>query len=140
MAKNAARPRVIELRRAGHSAKEISEILAGTATPLNRTGVAEILTEASSPGCRYAHRPSVAPPIRDHPRRAEVIDFTALPDRAETKVAGLLLAVPELVALDLPALARQAGYPGTRVIPALSYLLSLLALKAGRHPSGLPRR
>jgi hypothetical protein len=29
----------------------------------------------------------------------------------------------------LPALARAAGYPGTRVIPAVSWLLSLLALK-----------
>src|SRR6266581_223286 len=45
------------------------------------------------------------------------------------RLAGLLLAVPDLVALDLPALARAAGYPGTRVIPAVSWLLSLLALK-----------
>jgi len=48
---------------------------------------------------------------------------------ASTRLAGLLLAVPDLVALDLPALARAAGYPGTRVIPAVSWLLSLLALK-----------
>src|SRR6266566_6760287 len=40
-----------------------------------------------------------------------------------------LLAIPDLVALDLPALAAAAGYPGTRVIPATSWLLSLLALK-----------
>jgi hypothetical protein len=58
-----------------------------------------------------------------------VIDFTDLPERAETKVAGLLLAVPELVALDLPALVAAAGHPGTSAIPALNYLLSLLALK-----------
>ena len=44
-------------------------------------------------------------------------------------MAGLLLVIPDLVALDLPALAEQAGYPGTRVIPAASWLLSLLALK-----------
>jgi hypothetical protein len=31
--------------------------------------------------------------------------------------------------LDLPALAKHAGYPATTVIPAVSYLLSLLALK-----------
>jgi hypothetical protein len=37
--------------------------------------------------------------------------------------------VPDLVALDLPAMAAAAGYPGTRVIPAVSWLLSLLALK-----------
>ncbi len=44
-------------------------------------------------------------------------------------MAGLLLAIPDLVALDLPALVSAAGYPGTRVIPAVSWLLSLLALK-----------
>ena len=51
------------------------------------------------------------------------------PERCETKLAGLLLAVPELVALDLPAIVAAAGYPGTRVIPAMSSILSLLALK-----------
>lgn len=128
-AKNAARERIIELRRAGHSAKEISEALAGTPTPLNRTGVAEVLAEAGFP--RLPVRPPAerGAPFRDHPRRAERLDFTALPERAETKVAGLLLAVPELVALDLPGLVTAAGYPGTRAIPAVNYLLSLLALK-----------
>jgi hypothetical protein len=60
---------------------------------------------------------------------ASVIDFAALPARAHTAMAGLLLVVPDLIALDLPALAAAAGYPGTRVIPAVSWLLSLLALK-----------
>ena len=61
--------------------------------------------------------------------RAAVIDFAAFPARAETRLAGLLLAVPDLVALDLPVLTSKAGYPGTSVIPAVSWLLSLLALK-----------
>jgi hypothetical protein len=60
---------------------------------------------------------------------ARVIDFAAFPATASTRLAGLLLAVPDLVALDLPALAPKAGYPGTKVIPAVSWLLSLLALK-----------
>ncbi len=50
----------------------------------------------------------------------------------ETGKAGLLLLVPDLVELDLPALVTQAGYPGTRVVPAVSWLLSLLALKLTR--------
>jgi hypothetical protein len=37
--------------------------------------------------------------------------------------------LPDLVALDLPNLVAAAGYPGTAVIPATNYLLSLLALK-----------
>ena len=33
------------------------------------------------------------------------------------------------MALDLPNLVAAASYPGTAVIPATNYLLSLLALK-----------
>ncbi|MCA1693712.1 MAG: hypothetical protein LC749_02735 [Actinobacteria bacterium] len=128
-AKNAARPRIIELRRAGHSATEIAEALAATSTPLNRTGVAEVLAEAGF--ARLPVRPPAerGAPYRDHPRRASLIDFDALGPSAESKVAGLLLVVPDLVALDLGGLVRAAGYPGTSVIPATNYLLSLLALK-----------
>ena len=61
--------------------------------------------------------------------RAEALDFAALPERAETRLAGLLLTIPDLIALDIPAMAAAAGYPSTAKIPALSYLLSLLALK-----------
>ena len=42
------------------------------------------------------------------------------------------LSTYEIAALDLPALAASAGYPGTSVIPATSWLLSLLALKLTR--------
>src|SRR6266511_4406155 len=35
----------------------------------------------------------------------------------------------DLVALDLPALVHRAGYPGTNVVPATGWILSLLALK-----------
>lgn len=40
--------------------------------------------------------------------------------------------LPDLAVLDLPALIAKAGYPGTRVVPAVSWLLSLLALKLTR--------
>ena len=39
---------------------------------------------------------------------------------------------PDLVSLGLPELVRKAGYPGTRLVPAMSWLLSLLALKLTR--------
>jgi hypothetical protein len=47
----------------------------------------------------------------------------------DTLAAGLFLAIPDLVALDLPALVAAAGYPGTRAIPAINSILSLLVLK-----------
>lgn len=127
--KDAARARIIALRQAGRSAYEITEVLAAEGTPLNRTGVAEVLTEEGF--ARLWPRPhdERGLPRRDTLPRAKVIDFDTFPDRCDTKLAGLLLAVPELVALDLPAMVSAAGYPGTRVIPAVSSVLSLLALK-----------
>lgn len=64
--------------------------------------------------------------------RTAKVDWSAWPQRVETGKAGLLLCLPDLIALDLPDLINRAGYPGTRVVPALSWLTSLLALKLTR--------
>src|SRR6266496_1498337 len=132
--KDAARARVVELRRQGLSVYEISARLTAEGRPLNRTGVGQILAEEGFGRLLRHPEPeastSPATPGRDsNLPPAKVIDFAVFPERADTRLAGLLLAVPDLVALDLPALARAAGYPGTRIIPAVSWLLSLLALK-----------
>jgi transposase len=132
--KDAARGRVIELRRAGLSVYEISTRLIQEGTPLGRSAVSDILREEGfgrllrGPGPEASASPATSGRDTQLPAAA-VIDFAAFPARAHTTMAGLLLAVPDLVALDLPALAAAAGYPGTRVIPAASWLLSLLALK-----------
>ncbi len=144
-AKDRARSQVIELRRQGLSTYEISARLAAEGRPLNRTGVGEILAEAGFG--RLLRRPepeasiSPASPGRDtNLPRASVIDFDSWPQRLESTRAGLLLVIPDLVNLDLPGLARAAGYPGTRVIPAVSWLLSLLALKLTRTLTCWPTR
>jgi hypothetical protein len=108
--------------------------LGAEGTPLNRTGVGQILAEEGFGRLLRGPAPeassSPATPGRDtRLPRAAVLDFAVFPARAETRLAGLLLAVPDLVSLDLPALIKAAGYPGTSVIPAVSWLLSLLALK-----------
>jgi transposase-like protein len=128
-AKDAARTRIVQLRLAGHSAGEISQVLRAEGTPLNRTGVAEVLTAEG-----FERLPPRPYDQRGLPHRqilpiAKATDHAALPERAETRFAGLLLTIPELVTLDLPRLVQAAGYPGTRWIPAISSILSLLALK-----------
>src|SRR5216683_2848813 len=89
------------------------------------TAVGEILAEEGFG--RLIRRPepeasiSAGTPGRDtNLPRAQVIDFAAWPARLESTRAGLLLVLPDLAALDLPALAAAAGYPGTSVIPAAS--------------------
>lgn len=128
-AKEAARARIVELRQAGHSIDEIAAALAAEGTPLNRTGISEVVAEEGFP--RLWRRPEAArgEPRRERLPRTGIIDWDQFPRRCETRHAGLLLAVPDLVALDLPGLVAAAGYPGTTVIPALSSVLSLLALK-----------
>ena len=130
--KDAARTRIIALRAQGYSIDEIGAVLAGEGVGLNRTGISEVITEAGLP--RIWRRPEAerGGPRRDVLPRARVLtdtDYAALPAAAPTRMAGLLLALPDLLALDLPALAAAAGYPGTRDIGAINYLLSLLALK-----------
>ena len=136
-AKERVRARVIELRRQGLSTYEISTRLTGEGTPLNRTSVGEILTEEGF-GRLLRHPEPVAStnpatPGRDTqlPRTAK-LDFVSWPTTTETGKAGLLLLIPDLIALGLPELVGKAGYRGTRVVPAISWLLSLLALKLTR--------
>jgi transposase len=136
-AKDRARARVIELRRQGLSTYEISARLASENTPLNRTGVAEILTEQGfgrllrHPEPQASTSPATTGRDTRLPRTAR-LDFDTWPATTETGKAGLLLLIPDLIALQLPDLVRTAGYPGTRVVPATSWLLSLLALKLTR--------
>jgi transposase len=136
-AKERVRGRVLQLRRQGLSTYGISARLAAEGTPLNRTSVGEILAEEGFGrllrGPAPAQSTSLATAGRDtRLPRAQVIDLGAWPQRLDSTRAGLLLVLPDLVALDLAGLVRRAGYPGTRVIPAVSWLLALLALKLTR--------
>jgi transposase len=136
-AKERVRGRVIELRREGLSTYEISARLAAEQTPLNRTSVGEILTEEGfgrllrHPEPTASTSPATAGRDTRLPRTKR-IDFGSWPTTTETGKAGLLLLVPDLVSLGLPELVGTAGYPGSPPVPAMSWLLSLLALKLTR--------
>ena len=127
--KQRAHGRIVELRSVGHSIDEIAVVLTREGMPLNRTGIAEVIAEEGFG--RLWRRPEQlrGAPRREQLPRTGVIDFAKWPERVQTKHAGLLLCLPDLVALDLPGIVKAAGYPGTTVIPAVSSILSLLALK-----------
>ena len=99
------------MRAAGHSVTEITQALALTGTPLNRTGVWELLVAEGyerlgprAPGERGA-------PTRDHPPRVRVIRWPDQPVRMNSDYAGVMLLLPALVALDLPGAVAERGVP-----------------------------
>ena len=143
--KDAARGRVIGLRRERLSVYEISMRVTREGTPLGRSAVSDILRDEGFGRLVRGPAPeaSTSPATSGRDTRlpaAAVIDFGSIPPRAHTAMAGLLLAVPDLVALDLPALAGAAGYPGTRVIPGRLLAAVPAHAQAHRHPARVPRR
>lgn len=129
-AKEAARAEVLRLRAEGHSVTEITEALAFSQTPLNRTGVWEICREEGYERLPTRAPSQLRPPLRERQTRTRLISWPERPVIDETSYAGLLLLVPALVELDLPGAVAAARMPGTREVPALCSVLSLLALKA----------
>jgi transposase/IS4 transposase len=131
--KDAARERVIRLRRERHGIEEIVAELSRAGTPLSRTAVWEILREA---GLSRMPTPADKPKREDSPERLSAPKVRVLEDhewpqegRLETPHAGLFLLIPDLIALDLPGLVKDAGWPSTSQLPALRSVLSLMALK-----------
>ena len=144
-AKDRVRGRVIKLRREGLSTYEISARLAADGTPLNRTSVAEILTEEGFG--RLLRHPAeqastaAATPGRDTrlPRTA-VLDFATWPQRVRLGQGRAAAADPRSgrarpARTDRPGrLPRHSGGAGHR-------LAGLAAgAQAHPHPARLPRR
>src|ERR1035441_5864259 len=103
---------------------------------------------APAPGCRTSgdapshgrcrrRLPRVFPgsaSLRDSTRRTFLVSvarawLSLAPRGFAAQLGGLFLFVPLLADCDLPGLVRQAGYPGSRMIPAPQAWLSLLGLK-----------
>jgi transposase len=129
-AKLAAREEVLRLRAAGHSVTEIAQALGVTATPLNRTGVWELLAGEGHERLGPRAPSQRGAPARDHPPRTRVLRWPEQSLTLHSDYAGVMLLLGALVALDLPGAVAGARFPGTREVPALSSVLSLLALKA----------
>ena len=128
-AKQAAQAEVLRLRAQGLSVVDIADALQASDTPLNRTGVWELLRDEGFE--RLAPRPpGLRRAGRDHPPRTGPMEWPEQPVSFEADYVGALLLLPGLVELDLPGAVGHAKMPGTRQIPALNSLLSLLALKA----------
>ncbi len=125
--KDAARELILGMRKQNLSIYEIESALKTQQTPLSTTAIWEILHDEGF--ARLPRRLDAERPATLHPTAADIADrreFSLAPRRFSTQLGGLFLFLPMLVNCDLPGLVRQAGYPGSKMIPAPQAWLSLL--------------
>lgn len=129
--REALRQRVVELRKQNYSVYDIREILSAERQPLSHTAIYQILKQEGF--AKLPRRGDEERRLTPRPETADVADIGQVqwPKFAsfETQAGGLFLFLPSLLDWDLPTWVRRAKLPGSRMIPALQSVLSLLALK-----------
>ncbi|HEO72127.1 MAG TPA: hypothetical protein ENN80_12770 [Candidatus Hydrogenedentes bacterium] len=122
------------LKRAGFEVSQslINEVLReeglsgmGKRTQAQREEVARQIRSGDIPGLNAPAPAAPRTPAVANVRQLELGEGRSLYSR----VAGIFLFLPFLLRMDVARLVEEAGMAGTKTIPALSYLLSLLSLK-----------
>jgi hypothetical protein len=124
------RERVVALRKQNLSIYDISEALQNQGRRLSPAAISLILKEEGF--ARLLRRPDEERPGGVRPEVASVADVRELdlsPRSFRTKFGGLFLFLPFLAEIPLEAILGQAGFPGSKMIPAGQAIRSLLALK-----------
>jgi hypothetical protein len=124
------RAQVIALRKQNLSIYDISRSLHQAGQALSPAAIALILQEEGF--AKLPRRADEERPPASRPTVAEVADVQQLdlqPRTIHTRFGGLFLFLSLLATLPFDRLIRQAGFPGSAMIPAPHALRSLLALK-----------
>ena len=131
------RQKIIALRKQNLSIYDISQALTKEVEPISPVAVSLILQEEGF--ARLPRRQDEERPPGTRPTAAAIANVTALDLRSRrfrTRFGGLFLFLPALVSAGLDRILQQAGFPGSRQVPAPHAVRSLLALKlfgAARH-------
>jgi len=128
--KDKVREQVIALRKENLSIYDISRVLEKKGHRLCPVGVSFILKEegfARLPRRHDEERPPATRPLSGAAADVRQLDLT--PRQFRTKFGGLFLFFPFLAAIPLDKILRQAGFPGSQMVPAAHAIRSLLALK-----------
>jgi hypothetical protein len=126
------RDQIRSLRQGRLSAGEIAQLLLEEGIEISVRTIERVLTEEGFEKLPRRTQLKVGLTVKGAqvPAKAEAIPLSALDGQTfESAAAGVFLFAPFLAQLDLGRVVRAAGLPGTKVIPAMSYLLSFLALK-----------
>jgi hypothetical protein len=125
------RSQVVTLRKQNLSIYDIARALEYRISP---PAVSAILTEegfARLPRRRDEERPPATSPAVAEVADARKLDLS--PRSFRTSFGGLFLFVPYLVRIPLQRILGQAGFPGSKMIPAAHAVRSLLGLKLFGH-------
>ena len=129
--KSKARDLAVALRKQNHSVYEIAEALKASQMVLSPTAVREVLRAegfAALPRRLDEERPGGPAPTPEPV--ADVRGFALVAHTSfATRCGGLFLFLPDLVRLQVQALAGAAKLPGSVMIPAEHALRAALALK-----------
>jgi hypothetical protein len=127
---NRLREQVVALRKQNLSVHDISRALARDGESLSPAAIAAILKKEGF--AKLPQRFDDERPDQTRPVVAEVADVRELdltPRVFRTKFGGLFLFLPWLKSAGLDKLLAQAGFPGSKMVPAACAVRSLLALK-----------
>jgi hypothetical protein len=124
------RDKIIALRKQNLSIYDISRSLKNLGHQRSPTAIARILKEEGF--ARLPRRRDEELADRGRPTKATVADVRQLdfgPRRFRTKFGGLFLFLPYLAKIPLDRILAEAGFPGSKMIPAGCAMRSLLGLK-----------
>lgn len=124
------RDEVIALRKQNLSIYDISRTLADAGNTLSPAAVSLILKEEGF--ARLPRRRDEERPLTTGPHLAPVADVRQLDlsaRRLRTRFGGLFLFLPYLARIPFDQALQDAGFPGSKMIPAGHAMRSLLALK-----------
>jgi len=125
-----SRDKVVALRKQNLSIYDISRALRRDGDPLSPVAVSTILKQegfSRLPRRQDEERPPVTRVTAAAVADAEKLDLS--PRTFRTRFGGLFLFLPALVPAGLDRILQQAGFPGTKQVPAAHAVRSLLALK-----------
>jgi hypothetical protein len=127
---DAARERIIELRKQNHSIYDIQRALEESGTNLSLAAISQILAKegfARLPRRADEERPPTLRPIPAAVADVRQLDLT--PRSFRTRFGGLFLFLPFLAQIPLQPLLDKSDFPGSKMIPASAAIRSLLAMK-----------
>ena len=127
------RAKIRNLREEQHSAAEIAELLSSTeGEKISMRTVERVLAEEGYAKLPRRSRLEMGLTVKgaEIPQRSQRISLSELSGkRFVSSTAGVFLFAPFLAQLEIDKIIQAAGLPGSKAIPAGSYLMSFLALK-----------